>query len=538
MQVYGIDLGTTYSACQAIDPGSTVPTEVALDGQDYNDLPSVVYLRPEDDHYAATVGREAEKRAEEGSDGVLIREAKRFIGVKGEAQKLWTKGGITIDPVEVSALILRKIRQQTMGHDSTEPMYAVVTHPRDFDLGKKDLTKEAAQLAGIQLLDTLNEPEAAAYAYFEPGGEREPGLYVVFDLGGGTLDIAILDVPVSGPVKVVGGAGDPHLGGCDWDAKMRELLLEDIAAYTGWAEPLRLERKCEFRLRNLVREQKHSLAKLARAPRKNFEANRAESTEPGVMVPLNVEIGRFNERCAGLVEKCRAVLDRALADSHRTRDDVMRVLPVGGSSRLRAVRQLLEDMFPGRVVPFEEGPNPDFAVAQGAARYASFRAVQEKIGIGEGDGESELIIGGDAFIEGTVPKAINVLNSRTENGARQEWLVQIVPQNSPAPLPTPVVVPLVVKTPAAHTVIKLFEGPAGAIQPGRTAALTLTFPPSVRSKKDDTIRLTVQVGRSGRIQASATYADGTIVQGDTEAEDNAKDQRSKRSQTMQKVVVR
>ena len=116
--------------------------------------------------------------------------------------------------------------------------------------------------------------------------------------------------------------------------------------------------------------------------------------------------------------------------------------------------------------------------------------------------------------------------------------MQIVPQNSPAPLPTPVVVPLVVKTPAAHTVIKLFEGPAGAIQPGRTAALTLTFPPSVRSKKDDTIRLTVQVGRSGRIQASATYADGTIVQGDTEAEDNAKDQRSKRSQTMQKVVVR
>jgi molecular chaperone HscA len=355
-QVVGIDLGTTNSLVASVIQGT--PRCLPVDQVDDLLLPSVV-------HYATDgrvgVGRLAvEQLANHPTD--VIKSVKRFMGkslgdletkklgaykfAQGEGVvRFVVSGGAPVTPIEVSGEILRQLKRRAEGYFAAKVEQAVITVPAYFDDAQRQATKDAGRLAGLEVLRLLNEPTAAALAYGLDKGAQ--GLYAVFDLGGGTFDVSVLEL-VDGVFQVKAVGGDSALGGDDFDRAIVQKVLDE----RGLTEP--------------SHAQVATLLQAARAAKERLTTE--DSTEllfEGKA--FTVTRAQFNEWIAPLLAKTGVAVRRALKDAGVTTDDVKGVVLVGGSTRVPAVRAFVAAQF-GKE-PLAD-IDPDQVVAMGAAIQA------------------------------------------------------------------------------------------------------------------------------------------------------------------------
>ena len=367
----GIDLGTTNSLVGAVVDGEL---KILPDAKGRSLLPSAVAYRPDG---TVVVGYEAlELALEQPLD--TIQSVKRFMGRgPGEQEKArgiapyrfseddgkvvsFVAGSRTVNPMQVSAEILKVLRDRARAFFGEEIREAVITVPAYFDDAQRQATKDAGRLADLTVLRLLNEPTAAALAY---GLDQKPeGTFAVYDLGGGTFDISILRL-VRGVFQVLSTGGDSHLGGDDFDRALAEFAIarlwpgRDVATL----DPRALRRLLELAEAVKIELTDHQSA-VMRIP-----------VLPGLDRGGEVTISRpeFDALIRPLVERSLAPCRQALRDAEITAKDLAGVVPVGGSTRVPLVRQLMAELF-GR--PPLLGIDPDQVVAAGAAVQANLLA--------------------------------------------------------------------------------------------------------------------------------------------------------------------
>jgi molecular chaperone HscA len=354
--VVGIDLGTTNSLVAAVINGKAKC--LAADDGDFTLLPSVV-------HYASNgavlVGRHAvDQLASFPTD--TIKSVKRFMGKSLgdlETKKLGAykfvsgsgvvrfdvSGGQPVTPIEVSGEILRQLKRRAESHFAGKVEKAVITVPAYFDDAQRQATKDAGRLAGLEVLRLLNEPTAAALAYGLDKGVQ--GLFAVYDLGGGTFDISILEL-IDGVFQVKSVGGDSALGGDDFDRAIVTRILDA----RGLKEP--------------TPSQVAVLLQAAKAAKERL-TDSAETIIDFEGTPFPLTRAQFDEWVSPLLAKTGASVRRALKDAGVTVADVKGVVLVGGSTRVPAVRSFVAEVF-GKT-PLAD-INPDEVVALGAAIQA------------------------------------------------------------------------------------------------------------------------------------------------------------------------
>ena len=360
----GIDLGTTHSLVAAVRHGVA---ECLPDADAQLLLPSVVRYLPGNKRL---IGRAALTPAADAHEAAnTIASVKRLMGRSladvHDAQRLsYTlidqPGMVAIDtvhgvksPVEVSAEILATLRFRAEDSFDDELYGAVITVPAYFDDAQRQATKDAAQLAGINVLRLINEPTAAAIAYgLDHAAE---GVYAVFDLGGGTFDVSILRLS-QGVFEVIATAGDSALGGDDYDAALRDWALQQAGVAADAAVPAD-ERLALLRA---ARQTKEALTDADSAP---MSWSRA-----GQVHELTVTRANFEAATATLTARCMRVLQTAMLDADLLADDIQQVVMVGGATRMPQIRAAVAQTF-GRE-PLTK-LNPDEVVALGAAVQAN-----------------------------------------------------------------------------------------------------------------------------------------------------------------------
>ncbi len=369
----GIDLGTTNSVVAATMEGGHA--EVVPNAEGARTTPSVVAFT---DDGQRLVGQVAKRQAILNPEATIYS-AKRFIGRKWdevtEESKIVSykvvKGpndavrfevrGKEYAPEEISALVLRKLADDAakfLGERVTE---AVVTVPAYFNDAQRQATKDAGKIAGLEVLRIINEPTAAALAY---GLDKQGSETVlVFDLGGGTFDVSILDVG-DGVVEVRSTSGDGHLGGDDFDKRVVDWLADEFKKDMGIdlrADPQALQRLYEGAERAKVELSAATQAQI------NLPFVTADASGPK---HLNITITRaqFEQLAKDLVERTRGPVEQALADAKLSADDIDEVILVGGSTRIPAVQELVRRLTGGKDPNMTV--NPDEVVALGAAIQA------------------------------------------------------------------------------------------------------------------------------------------------------------------------
>jgi molecular chaperone DnaK len=369
----GIDLGTTNSVVAAVLEGGQA--EVVPNAEGGRTTPSVVAFTEDGQRLVGQVA----KRQSILNPEATVYSVKRFIGrkwdevteeakivsyrvVKGadDAVRIEIRGK-QYAPEEISALILRKLGEDAgkfLGERVTE---AVITVPAYFNDAQRQATKDAGAIAGLDVLRIVNEPTAAALAY---GLEkREQETVMVFDLGGGTFDVSLLDVG-DGLVEVRSVSGDGHLGGDDFDKRTVDWLADEFKRDQGIdlrADPQALQRLYEAAERAKVELSSGTQAQI------NLPFITADASGPK---HLNTTLTRakFEQLTADLVERCRGPVEAALSDAKLTADDIDEVILVGGSTRIPAVQELVRRLTGGKDPNMTV--NPDEVVAIGAALQA------------------------------------------------------------------------------------------------------------------------------------------------------------------------
>jgi molecular chaperone DnaK len=369
----GIDLGTTNSVVAATMEGGHA--EVVPNAEGARTTPSVVAFT---DDGQRLVGQVAKRQAILNPEATIYS-AKRFIGrtwdevteeskivsykvVKGpnDAVRFEVRGK-EYAPEEISALVLRKLADDAakfLGERVTE---AVVTVPAYFNDAQRQATKDAGKIAGLEVLRIINEPTAAALAY---GLDKQGSETVlVFDLGGGTFDVSILDVG-DGVVEVRSTSGDGHLGGDDFDKRIVDWLADEFKKDQGIdlrTDPQALQRLYEGAERAKVELSAATQAQI------NLPFVTADASGPK---HLNITITRaqFEQLAKDLVERTRGPIEQALADAKLSADDIDEVILVGGSTRIPAVQELVRRLTGGKDPNMTV--NPDEVVALGAAIQA------------------------------------------------------------------------------------------------------------------------------------------------------------------------
>ncbi len=346
----GIDLGTTNSVVSVMEAGEPAVIPNAEGGRT---TPSVVAFSKTGE---VLVGEVAKRQAITNPDRT-IRSVKRHMGTS------WTVDidGKKYTAQEISARILGKLKRDAEAYLGDTVTQAVITVPAYFDDAQRTATKEAGQIAGLEVLRIINEPTAAALAYGLDKEEKEHTV-LVFDLGGGTFDVSVLEIG-EGVFEVKSTSGNTHLGGDDWDEKVIDWLVKTFKDTEG--VDLSNDKMALQRLKEAAEKAKIELSSVQET-QINLPFITATSEGPK---HLDVKLTRakFNELTAELVDACKGPFDAAIKDAGLSTSDIDHVVLVGGSTRIPAVQELVQSLT-GKEP--HKGVNPDEVVAIGAAVQA------------------------------------------------------------------------------------------------------------------------------------------------------------------------
>jgi len=347
----GIDLGTTNSVVAVLEGGE--PTVIA-NAEGSRTTPSVVAFAKNGE---VIVGQAAKNQAVTNVDRT-IRSVKREMGTD------WTVDidGKKYNPQEISARILQKLKRDAETYLGETITDAVITVPAYFEDAQRQATKEAGEIAGLNVLRIVNEPTAAALAYGLDKGETEQTI-LVFDLGGGTFDVSLLEIG-EGVIEVKATAGDNHLGGDDWDMKVVEHLVKQFNVANGI--DLSKDKLAMQRLREAAEKAKIELSG-AQSTNVNLPYITAGADGP---LHLDVTITRaeFQRMTQDLLNRTKAPFNQAIRDAGIDVKAIDHVVMVGGSTRMPAVTDVVRELTGGKEP--NKGVNPDEVVAVGAALQA------------------------------------------------------------------------------------------------------------------------------------------------------------------------
>lgn len=352
-KVIGIDLGTTFSAVAVMEGGKAT---IIPNSEGERTTASVVSMTEEGERL---VGRVAKNQAIMNPEHT-VRSIKRHMGEDYKV-KIWDK---EYTPQEISAQILQKLKADAEAYLGQKVTQAVITVPAYFEDSQRQATKDAGKIAGLEVLRIVNEPTAAALAYGLDKSEEHTVL--VFDFGGGTFDVSVLELG-DGVFEVKSTAGDNHLGGDDIDELLIDWMAEDFKKSTG--VDLRQDRTSYQRLKDAAEKAKIELSSKLKTTI-NLPFITADKTGPK---HLNMELTRakFEQIIQGILKKLEAPTKQALKDAEMDSDKINKVIFVGGSTRIPAVQELVKKII-GK--EGDKSVNPDEAVALGAAIQAGILA--------------------------------------------------------------------------------------------------------------------------------------------------------------------
>ena len=369
-KILGIDLGTTNSA-MAVMEGSE--PEILVNAEGDRTTPSVEGFRKDGER---VVGKAAKNQAVTNPENT-VSSVKRFIGrsfneTKAEQAKVSYKveagkdgrtvidiEGKTYTPEEISAMVLQKLKTDAEKQVGSPITQAVITVPAYFNDAQRQATKDAGKIAGLEVLRIINEPTAAALAYGLDKTNKDEKI-LVFDLGGGTFDVSILELG-DGVFEVAATAGDNQLGGDDWDHRVIDWLADKFAADNGGID-LRKDKMALQRLKEAADKAKMELSSTTQA-NVNLPFITADATGPKHL-DYTLTRAEFERITKDLLDRCRKPVEQALRDASMSQGDIDEVILVGGSTRMPAVQELVKSMTgkqPNMSV------NPDEVVAMGAA---------------------------------------------------------------------------------------------------------------------------------------------------------------------------
>lgn len=399
-KVYGIDLGTTYSAIATLDDrGMPEVVENYVDSVPL--LASAVYFPEGGD---PVIGREAKNQAEIEPDRV-VQFVKREIG-KPDAIKR-TFNGMEYDPINISALILKRMKEYAAEQDH-QVEDVVITCPAYFGTEERNATRQAGQIAGLNVLKIVNEPTAAALNYCSKVFQENRRI-MVYDLGGGTFDITLFNFSVDedgrSSIEVLGTGGNDRLGGIDWDQRLYDCICKLYTDENG-LELSDLDSELRQKIRSQVEDVKRSLSTMKS---KSFTINYA-----GDSTRLEVTREKFEELTRDLVDQTLDFVRKTLQDASLSAADIDTVLLVGGSTRMPMIKAALETLFAGKIRVEE----PDLAVAKGAALAAAIAWNETVRQEEQAAPEADILSGGAASEAPRAPRElINIIgNLDTEDG--------------------------------------------------------------------------------------------------------------------------
>ena len=348
----GIDLGTTNSVVAVLEGGDPV---VVANSEGSRTTPSVVAFARNGE---VLVGQPAKNQAVTNVDRT-IRSVKREMGTDWSVEI----DGKKYTAQEISARILMKLKRDAesyLGEDITD---AVITVPAYFNDAQRQATKEAGQIAGLNVLRIVNEPTAAALAYGLDKGEKEQTI-LVFDLGGGTFDVSLLEIG-EGVVEVRATSGDNHLGGDDWDDRIVEWLVDKFKGTSGI--DLTKDKMAMQRLREAAEKAKIELSS-SQSTSINLPYITVDADKNPLFLDEQLTRAEFQRITQDLLDRTRKPFQSVIADAGISVSDIDHVVLVGGSTRMPAVSELVKEMTGGKEP--NKGVNPDEVVAVGAALQA------------------------------------------------------------------------------------------------------------------------------------------------------------------------
>ncbi|WP_455356876.1 molecular chaperone DnaK [Streptomyces sp. SYSU K217416] len=345
----GIDLGTTNSVVSVLEGGE--PT-VITNAEGARTTPSVVAFAKNGE---VLVGEVAKRQAVTNVDRT-IRSVKRHMGTDWKINL----DGKDFNPQQMSAFILQKLKRDAEAYLGEKVVDAVITVPAYFNDSERQATKEAGEIAGLNVLRIVNEPTAAALAY---GLEKDDQTILVFDLGGGTFDVSLLEIG-DGVVEVKATNGDNHLGGDDWDQRVVDYLVKQFA--NGHGVDLSKDKMALQRLREAAEKAKIELSSSTETTI-NLPYITASAEGP-LHLDEKLTRAQFQQLTSDLLDRCKTPFHNVIKDAGIQLSEIDHVVLVGGSTRMPAVAELVKELTGGQDA--NKGVNPDEVVAIGAALQA------------------------------------------------------------------------------------------------------------------------------------------------------------------------
>ena len=346
-KIIGIDLGTTNSCVAVMEGGEPV---VIPNAEGNRTTPSVVAFSKNGERL---VGQIAKRQAVTNPDNTVISIKRKM----GTSEKVKIEGD-EFSPQEISAMILQKLKQDAENYLGQKVTQAVITVPAYFTDSQRQATKDAGKIAGLEVLRIINEPTAAALA-FGMDKEDQDQKIMIYDLGGGTFDVSILDIG-DGVFEVLATSGNNHLGGDDFDQRIIDYLVSEFKKSNGIV--LKTDKMAMQRLKEAAEKAKIELSGMQQT-NINLPFITADSTGPKHL-DVNLTRAKFEELISDLLEETKKPVMQALKDAGVSANDLHKVLLVGGSTRVPAVQEIVKKIT-GKEP--DKGINPDECVAIGAA---------------------------------------------------------------------------------------------------------------------------------------------------------------------------